>query len=282
MNIGQRMRDRRIELNINPKTIADKIGKSLSTYYRYETGEIEKLTISKMCEIADILQVSPIYLLLGEEKDFNNKSNINSFSESIAKNFANQITRYMTTYKISSKSLSESISDFTGINITSKDIDEYKNGHSFPDIVTFMSISKIFDVSYDYLFANIDYSNVKYERPKVSEPSKGYNEKVPHVVNVERLFKESELSIEELSEKTGISLELITKYYNAEADEIPTSELRVIAELFSMPLVDLLFERDPRPLIEKITYLDAVDINRVENYVNQLLIEQQEKANLNS
>ncbi|MBE7028832.1 MAG: helix-turn-helix domain-containing protein [Ruminococcaceae bacterium] len=274
MNIGQRMRDRRIELDINPKTIADKIGKSVSTYYRYETGEIEKLTISKMCEIADLLKVSPIYLLLGKDSDNENYSlESNNISKNIITNFSVQLKRLMTTYKVSKESLSEKILENSGIKVNYNEIDNWEKGLSFPDITIFSSISQIFNVSFDYLFGNVDYKNVKFRKSRASEPHKGYNEKSPSVINVENLFKSSNLSISELAKKVNLDIDTVTLYYNAQKEDIPLEHLTSIADAFDFKVSDLILLRDPRPLMEKITYLDAADINRVENFVNKLLSE---------
>ena len=43
MNIGQRIKQRRIELGLTVDDIAEKIGKNRATVYRYESNEIEDL-----------------------------------------------------------------------------------------------------------------------------------------------------------------------------------------------------------------------------------------------
>ena len=45
MNVGQRIQERRKELKMSVETLANKIGKSRATVYRYENGDIEKLPL---------------------------------------------------------------------------------------------------------------------------------------------------------------------------------------------------------------------------------------------
>lgn len=40
MNVGQRIQERRKELKMSVETLANKIGKSRATVYRYENGDI--------------------------------------------------------------------------------------------------------------------------------------------------------------------------------------------------------------------------------------------------
>lgn len=164
MNIGQRMRERRIELNINPKDIAKKIGKSVSTYYRYETGEIEKLTISKMCEIADFLQVSPVYLLLGNEseakhtatKSSNERtpskydySNFHTTKYKVCTPSSAYPTEHYPTQKIKEilSSLEISLEEFSSLtNISIDKLEIYKKGTCYVDHNDIQTISKVLDI----------------------------------------------------------------------------------------------------------------------------------------
>lgn len=63
MNIGQRIKERRIELEMSMEQLANKLGINRSTVYRYETGEIEKMPIGVIKPIAEALNTTPAYLL---------------------------------------------------------------------------------------------------------------------------------------------------------------------------------------------------------------------------
>lgn len=61
--IGDRIKSRRIALGLTVDQVAEKIGKNRSTVYRYESNDIEKLTIDILSPLADILQTTPTYLV---------------------------------------------------------------------------------------------------------------------------------------------------------------------------------------------------------------------------
>lgn len=73
MNVGQRIQDRRKALKMSVEDLANKIGKSRATVYRYENGDIEKLPLDVLMPIAKALHVKPEYLMDWEEDDENNK-----------------------------------------------------------------------------------------------------------------------------------------------------------------------------------------------------------------
>lgn len=63
MNIGDRMKQLRKEKHISADTIAEKIGVSRSTIFRYEKGDIEKVPINVVAQIASILEIKPEELM---------------------------------------------------------------------------------------------------------------------------------------------------------------------------------------------------------------------------
>lgn len=67
MTIGKRMRDRRKQLGFSAEYIAEKLGCSPATIYRYENGYIEKMPIDSVVPIASILGVTPAYLMGWED-----------------------------------------------------------------------------------------------------------------------------------------------------------------------------------------------------------------------
>ena len=65
MTTGERMKSRRKQLGFSAEYVADKLGCSPSTIYRYENGDIEKMPLDVLDPLASILLVSPEYLLNG-------------------------------------------------------------------------------------------------------------------------------------------------------------------------------------------------------------------------
>nr|WP_295678881.1 S24 family peptidase [uncultured Lachnoclostridium sp.] len=70
---GKRIKDRRQELNISADTLADALGVSRSTIFRYEKGDIEKVPAESINKIAKLLNTTPAYLMGWEDRS-NNRS----------------------------------------------------------------------------------------------------------------------------------------------------------------------------------------------------------------
>ena len=68
MTTGERMKQRRKELGFSAEKVAERLGVSPATIYRYERGDIEKVPGDSLGEIAKILQTTPAYLMGWEEK----------------------------------------------------------------------------------------------------------------------------------------------------------------------------------------------------------------------
>ncbi len=72
MTIGQRIKNRRIELGMTVDEVAEKLGKNRATVYRYESGSIEDMPSTVLESIADILRTTPADLM-GWKDDKNEK-----------------------------------------------------------------------------------------------------------------------------------------------------------------------------------------------------------------
>lgn len=68
MTTGERMKQRRKELGFSAEKIAERLGVSPATIYRYEKGDIEKVPVDIFAELARILQTTPAYLMGWEEQ----------------------------------------------------------------------------------------------------------------------------------------------------------------------------------------------------------------------
>lgn len=68
MTIGERMKQRRKEIGLSAEKVAERLGVSPATIYRYEKGDIEKVPVDIFAELAKILQTTPAYLMGWEEK----------------------------------------------------------------------------------------------------------------------------------------------------------------------------------------------------------------------
>lgn len=73
MSVGQNIKSRRKQLGMNAETLAEKLGVSPSTIYRYESGDIEKVDAAKLIPIAEALQTTPAYLMGWETEEAGKK-----------------------------------------------------------------------------------------------------------------------------------------------------------------------------------------------------------------
>lgn len=63
MNVGEKIKLRRKELKISADDLANAVGVSRSTIFRYEKGDIEKVGPEVLKKIADKLRISPAELM---------------------------------------------------------------------------------------------------------------------------------------------------------------------------------------------------------------------------
>ena len=63
MNTGDRIKQRRIELGLTADDLAQKIGKSRATIYRYENGDIENMPTPILEPLAKALDTTPADLM---------------------------------------------------------------------------------------------------------------------------------------------------------------------------------------------------------------------------
>lgn len=64
--VGNRIKSRRVELDMDPEFLATAIGRSVSTYYRYESGEgLGTMSLRVFLDLCTVLRVTPSLLLYG-------------------------------------------------------------------------------------------------------------------------------------------------------------------------------------------------------------------------
>lgn len=63
MTIGERIRERRKRLGLTADQLGEMIGKNRATIYRYESDDIENMSISIIPPLAAALRCSPAYLM---------------------------------------------------------------------------------------------------------------------------------------------------------------------------------------------------------------------------
>lgn len=67
MRIGERIKQRRLELGYTADTLAKMLNKNRATIYRYENGDIENMPIDVLEPLAKALNTTPAYLMGWQE-----------------------------------------------------------------------------------------------------------------------------------------------------------------------------------------------------------------------
>ena len=67
MTIGERIRQRRLELGLTADDVAAALGKNRATVYRYESNSIEKLPTTVLEPLAEVLGTTPAHLMGWDE-----------------------------------------------------------------------------------------------------------------------------------------------------------------------------------------------------------------------
>lgn len=78
MTIGDRIKQRRIQIGLTVDQLADKIGKNRATVYRYESNEIEKFPLDILYPLADALHTTPAFLMGWEDDKLIPDNNLSS------------------------------------------------------------------------------------------------------------------------------------------------------------------------------------------------------------
>lgn len=92
MTIGQRIKNRRIELNLSVDEVAEKLNKNRATIYRYEKDDIKELPITVLEPLAKVLETTPADLM-GWEK-FDSRFSGKEASPEIYDKFKNNIMKF--------------------------------------------------------------------------------------------------------------------------------------------------------------------------------------------
>lgn len=68
MEINERIKNRRKELDLDADRVAEQLGISRATYYRYESKDIEKIPIAALVPLATVLRTTPAYIMGWDEE----------------------------------------------------------------------------------------------------------------------------------------------------------------------------------------------------------------------
>ena len=132
MTIGERIKQRRMELGLSVDEVAEKLGKNRATVYRYESNEIENLPVGTLEPLAKILETTPAQLMGWEDEEQD---------ENYRRIFAKKLNKYM---EISNKKQADIINDL-GINKSA--ISTWINGTRMPRMDKVQALADYFGIN---------------------------------------------------------------------------------------------------------------------------------------
>lgn len=81
MRIGERIKQRRLELGYTADALAKLLNKNIATIYRYENGDIENMPIDVLEPLAKALNTTPAYLMGWQEPHQGSTSTLSKQTE---------------------------------------------------------------------------------------------------------------------------------------------------------------------------------------------------------
>nr|DAV12199.1 MAG TPA: helix-turn-helix domain protein [Caudoviricetes sp.] len=81
MRIGERIKQRRLELGYTADALAKLLNKNRATIYRYENGDIENMPIDVLEPLAKALNTTPAYLMGWQEPHQGSTSTLSNKTE---------------------------------------------------------------------------------------------------------------------------------------------------------------------------------------------------------
>lgn len=184
MTIGERIKQRRMELGLSVDEVAEKLGKNRATVYRYESNEIENLPVGTLEPLAKILETTPAQLMGWEDEaqDENYRRifarNLNRFLEINGKNQADiatllnvsqaAVSNWCKGIKMPRMDKVQALADYFGVNKSDLLEEKDSNGLSSSDR---RDIAKSLDEMMEQLESGTD-SPLMYNGQELSETSK--------------------------------------------------------------------------------------------------------------
>jgi len=142
LNIGKQIRGRRKELGITADELAEKIGISRSTMFRYENGYIEKIPINIFASIAQVLRTTTAFLMNEEEKEREFADNIEATIMII---FSDNLVFLRKREGLSQQELANKV------GLSRSAISMYESGARMPPADVLIILADFFNVKIDFL-----------------------------------------------------------------------------------------------------------------------------------
>ena len=168
MNVGNRIRKRRKELNMSVDELAKRLNKNRTTVYRYEKGDIENLPIDILDPLAKALETTPAYLMGWDTKPNKNTIAVGELLKLM------RVQRNMTVEEYSME-----------IGISADDLRMYESGEKYIPLSVINTIAEYYRITFE---------SIRAGNPKASKEG---NVRLSRFKVWAELFREIELTDEE-------------------------------------------------------------------------------------
>lgn len=146
MTTGERMKARRKELGFSAEYVAEKLGVSPATIYRYEKGDIEKMPGTILEPISQILYTTPAYLMGWDE------------TRTV------KLDEFLKAFQVAN---GLSVHDFSSLcGVSEEMMTKFESGfrsdsgeYFIPSLPTFIKISSAMNVPLSFVFSILDVSD---------------------------------------------------------------------------------------------------------------------------
>lgn len=145
MTVGERMKARRKSLGISADKVAEALGVSRSTVFRYEKGDIEKVPSEQLEPIAYVLNTSVGYLMgWVEDPDWSAPDNFTALINE--DDIAGLLKENRKRNGYSVEQVAEKLRE-RGISISTKALYGYENKVGKPKLNTFVALCDIYGIT---------------------------------------------------------------------------------------------------------------------------------------
>lgn len=145
MTVGERMKARRKSLGISADKVAEALGVSRSTIFRYEKGDIEKVPSEQLEPIAYVLNTSVGYLMgWVEDPDWSAPDNFTALINEDDIACLLRDNRKRNGYSV--EQVAEKLRE-RGISISTKALCGYENKVGKPKLNTFVALCDIYGIT---------------------------------------------------------------------------------------------------------------------------------------
>lgn len=93
MTIGERIKARREALGMSVDDVAAELGKNRATIYRYENGEIKRMSVDVLKPLAEVLHTTPAYLMEWTDDPYDWDNDPDARMDQISSNIYDELDR---------------------------------------------------------------------------------------------------------------------------------------------------------------------------------------------